>query len=293
MNGARIMTWIEGRWHRGNQPILGAADHATWLGSMVFDGARAFEGVTPDLDLHCARANESARRMGLAPHLSDGELTDIALEGVAAFPGGSELYIRPMIWARGGWASMVVPDAETTEVAVCIEEKPMPPGPAGVSLTLTRYRRPTIECMPTDVKAGCLYPNNARMLREARTRGFDNALVLDMLGNVAETATSNVFLVKGGEVFTPVPTGCFLAGITRARVIALLRADGVPVHETALAPADFETAEEIFTTGNAMKVMPVTRLEARELAPGAVARRARELYWDFAHSRSGVPAVAG
>ncbi len=284
MNAAHIMTWIDGRWHIGNIPILGAADHATWLGSLVFDGARAFDRATPDLDRHCARTNQSARRMGLEPQLSDGELTEIALEGVAAFAPGAELYIRPMIWARGGCSAMIVPDAETTQTAVCIEERPMPPGPVGISLTRTRFRRPTIECMPTDVKAGCLYPNNARMLREARARGFDNALVLDALGNVAETASANIFLVRDGEVFTPVPTGCFLAGITRERVIGLLRAEGVVVHEVSLTPADVECADEVFTTGNANKVVPVTRLEDRALPYGPVSRRARELYWDFART---------
>ncbi len=284
MNAADIMTWIDGRWHIGNLPILGAADHATWLGSLVFDGARAFEGVTPDLDRHCARTNESARRMGLAPQLSDGELTEVALEGVSEFPPGTDLYIRPMIWAKGCGHMMVMPEPETTQTALCIEARPMPPGPVGITLTRTRFRRPTIECMPTDVKAGCLYPNNARMLREARGRGYDNALVLDALGNVAETATSNLFLVRDGEVFTPVATGCFLAGITRARVIDLLRADGVRVHEVAIPPEEVDRAEEIFTTGNATKVMPVLRYEDRELPFGPIARRARALYWDFAHS---------
>ena len=75
----QIWTYFEGEWRQGNTPILGAADHATWLGSMIFDGARAFEGVTPDLDLHCARANESARRMALNPTLSDEEVTVLAL----------------------------------------------------------------------------------------------------------------------------------------------------------------------------------------------------------------------
>ncbi len=283
-NATRIMTWIEGRWHLGNLPILGAADHATWLGSLVFDGARAYDGATPDLDRHCARAIQSARRMGLAPPLSDGELTEVALEGVAAFSSDMALYIRPMLWARGGCPMMIVPDPETTMVAVCIEEKPMQAGPAGISLTLTRYRRPTIECMPTDVKAGCLYPNNARMIREARSRGFDNALVLDMLGNVAETASANVFFAKGGEVVTPVPTGCFLDGITRQRVISLLRADGVAVHEVTVRPEEVGTAEEIFTTGNANKVVPVTRYEDRTLPVGPLTRRAQALYRDFAHS---------
>ena len=160
----------------------------------------------------------------------------------------------------------------------------MPPE-QGFSLGKTRYRRPTLEVMPVDVKAGCLYPNNARMLREAQSRGFTNAIVQDMLGNVAETATSNIFMARDGEVFTPIPTGCFLNGITRQRVIKLLRADGVTVNETTLTLEDFEQADEIFATGNAIKVLPVIQLEDRHLQYGPMARRARELYWDFAHSR--------
>lgn len=285
MAGSRqIWTYFEGAWHEGNTPILGAADHGTWLGSMVFDGARAFEGVTPDLDLHCARANDSARRMGLSPSLTDEEITEIALDGLKKFAPGAELYVRPMIWARGGLDYMIPPDPETTAFAICLEEKPMPPA-TGFSITKTRYRRPTLEMMPVDVKAGCLYPNNARMLREARTKGFDNAIVLDAIGNVAETATSNIFMARDGEVFTPVPTGCFLNGITRQRVIKLLRADGVTVNETTLGLADFEQADEIFSTGNAIKVMPVTRFDDRHLQYGPMAMKARELYWDFAHSR--------
>jgi len=279
-----IRTFFEGRWHEGNTPILGASDHGAWLGSMVFDGARAFEGVMPDLDRHCARTTESARRLDLIPPVGDEELTGIAREGVGLFGPGAELYIRPMIWARGGLAMMVPPDPETTAFAVCIEARPMPPGPVGITLTTTSFRRPTIETMPVDAKAGCLYPNNARMLREARAKGFDNAIVLDMLGNVAETATSNIFMARGGEVLTPAPTGCFLDGITRQRVIGLLREDGVTVHETRLTLEDFRAADEIFTTGNAMKVMPVTRFDDRELPHGPAARRARELYWAFAHA---------
>jgi len=285
MGGNREMwTWTEGAWVEGNAPILGAGDHGTWLGSLVFDGARAFEGVAPDLDLHCARTNESARRMGLAPTHSDAALTELAHEGIGKFAPNSELYIRPMIWARDGLSNMVAPDPETTATALCIEARPMPPGPVGFSLGLTRFRRPTIETMPVNLKAGCLYPNNARMLREAQARGFDNALCLDMLGNVAETATANIFIVRDGEVLTPAPNGCFLNGITRQRVIRLLRGDGVTVHETTLSVAEMQMADEIFSTGNAQKVMPVTRFEDRDLAYGPMTKRARELYWAFAHA---------
>jgi len=160
----------------------------------------------------------------------------------------------------------------------------MPPA-SGFSICRTRFRRPTMDCAPVDVKAGCLYPNNARMLREANSKGFQNAIVLDAIGNVAETATSNIFMARDGEVFTPIPTGCFLNGITRQRVIRLLRADGVKVHETTLTLEDFEQADEIFATGNAIKVQPIIRFADRHLQFGPMARRARELYWDFAHGR--------
>jgi branched-chain amino acid aminotransferase len=138
--------------------------------------------------------------------------------------------------------------------------------------------------MPVDAKAGCLYPNNSRALFAAQSRGFDNAVVCDMLGNVAELATSNVFMAKGGVVYTPIPNGTFLAGITRQRVISLLNQSGVKVIETTLSYQDFETADEIFATGNYSKVVPVTRISDRVLEFGPLYKRARELYWSFAHS---------
>ena len=156
--------------------------------------------------------------------------------------------------------------------------------PKGFSITLSPFRRPTIDTMPVDAKAGCLYPNNSRSLFEAQERGFDNAIVCDMLGNVAELATSNIFMAKSGVVFTPIPNGTFLAGITRQRVIGLLRGAGVKVIEKTLAYHDFEQADEIFATGNYSKVVPVTRIGNRPLQFGPLYTKARELYWSFAHS---------
>jgi branched-chain amino acid aminotransferase len=136
----------------------------------------------------------------------------------------------------------------------------------------------------TEAKAGSLYANNARIMAYARNRGYSNALSLDIDGNVAETASTNVFLARDGVVFTPVPTGCFLNGLTRQRVIGLLRADGVEVAETSLTLEDFRKADEIFATGNIAKVMPVSKLEDRDLGIGPLSKRARDLYWDFALS---------
>lgn len=281
---AQIWTWYEGEWREGNAPLIGAAEHGAWLGSLVFDGARAFDGLVPDLDLHCARVNESARRMGLNPTTSDEEITAIAREGIQKFAPGTPLYIRPMIWAKTGGRFMIMPDPDSAAFALCIEEKPMAEA-NGMTLATTQFRRPTPDCMPVDAKAGCLYPNNARMIREAVSRGFQNAIVRDAIGNVAETATANIFMVRDGEVLTPIPSGCFLNGITRQRTIGLMREDGITVHEQTLTMDDFINADEIFTTGNAMKIMHVTQLEDRHLQYGPLSRRARELYWDYAASQ--------
>ena len=122
------------------------------------------------------------------------------------------------------------------------------------------------------------------MIREARAKGFQNALVQDFAGNVAELATANVFFVKDGHYFTPVANGTFLAGITRQRVIGLLRAAGETVHEVTLSVDDFRAADEIFSTGNISKVVPVIGFDAKTFEFGPAARRARALYWDWAHS---------
>lgn len=280
---SRTWTWFDNGWHEGNPGLMGPRTHASWLGSTVFDGGRVFEGVMPDIDRHAARVNRSALSMGLQPTMTPEAIVDLAREGAAKFGPDAELYVKPMYWGEADGPSSIIPDPASTRFCLCLYEAPMSK-PGGFSLTTTPYRRPTIETMPTDAKAGCLYPNNARVLRDAKARGFDNALVCDMLGNVAETATSNVFLVKDGVVKTPAANGTFLSGITRQRVIGLLRGAGYTLEETSLRIADFHDADEIFVTGNYSKVMPVLRIEERALPPGPVFSQARKLYWEFAHA---------
>ena len=147
---------------------------------------------------------------------------------------------------------------------------------------MSPYRRPTPESAPTDAKASCLYPNGARAVGDAAKRGFDNAVVRDANGAVAEFATSNLFLAKDGVCLTPASNGTYLAGITRSRVIGLLRDEGIEVQEVNVRPKDLDEADEIFSTGNYSKVTPVTRYEDRQLQPGPMFQKAREMYMDFA-----------
>ncbi len=282
--GTRIVTWFDGRWHDGDPAVMRAADHGTWQGTLVFDGARAYEGVTPDLELHCARVVRSAETMGLASPLDAPEIEALIREGVRRHGSERPLYLRPMMWSTEATPALIDAVPESTVLAVCIEDLPFrEPGP--MTLTVSPFRRPSPDAALCEAKAACHYPNNARVVREARARGFHNALSLDQQGNVAETASTNVFLVRDGVVETPAANGTFLNGITRQRVIGLLRDDGVEVRESTLAVADFAEADEIFLTGNANKVVPVTRFEAREIGAGPVAARARALYHAFAHQR--------
>ena len=282
---ADSITWIyvDGDWYEGNVPIVGPRSHVMWLGSSVFDGARWFEGISPDLDLHAARVNASALALGLQPTKTPEEIVALTWDGLKKFDGRTAVYIRPMYWAEGGGYMGVPADPASTRFLLCLYESPMLP-PGGFSLGVSPFRRPTMETMPTNAKAGCLYPNNGRAILDAQARGYENALVLDMLGNVAETASSNIFMVRDGVVFTPPANGTFLSGITRARTISLLREAGVTVVETALRVDDFRSADEIFSTGNYSKVVPVSRFEERDMQPGPVAAKARKLYWDWAHS---------
>ncbi len=266
---------------------MGVRSHGAWLASTVFDGARLFEETAPDLDLHCARINRSAKAIGLNPTMTPEAIQALVKDGLKKFGSSKALYVKPMYWGEGEGPSTIIADPDDIGFALCLFEADMPV-PGGFSVTSTRFCRPTFTSMPTDSKAGCLYPNNARALKEAKAKGFDNALVCDALGNVAETATSNVFMAKDGVVKTPVINGTFLNGITRQRVINLLRQDGHTVEETTLSYSDFQQADEIFISGNYSKVMPVLKIDDRSLQPGPFYSKARKLYWAYAHATGGL-----
>ncbi len=279
--------YFNGQWAEGEVPLMTSATNAAWLANAVFDGARAFEGVAPDLDLHCQRVIRSAEGLLMKPTLTGEQVLALAREGIAKFPADAPLYIRPMFWAESG---LVAIDPDSTRFALVISKMPLPDPNKGFSLCLSPYRRSTPEQMPTHAKAACLYPIAGMAIADAKKRGFDNAVMRDLVGNVAELTAQNIMLVKDGVVHTPVPNGTFLNGITRQRVIGLLRDAGVVVAERTIRPEELLEADEIFSTGNHGKVVPCVRYESRTLEAGPMYRKARELYWAFAHSRSAVSA---
>ncbi len=274
----RSLTYHDGLWHEGNPPLLGPMDHGWWMASSVFDGARAIGGLAPDLDRHCARVVRSAESVGITPEIDAGAIEALCWEGIGRFDPDAELYIRPMFYFTDGF---VMPDYAAARFLLTLFESPLPKW-RGMTACLVPFRRPAPDMAPTRAKASCLYPNVVRCMRAAREKGYDTALVLDPGGNVAEFATNNLFMAKDGVVKTPAENGCFLAGITRSRIIALLRSAGVRVEEATLSVADVLAADEVFLTGNHSKVLPVTRVEQRDYPIGPMAGLARKLYFEFA-----------
>ncbi len=263
-----------GEW-RNEQPLVsGPLDLAFWSGNTVFDGARAIAGCTPDLDRHCERMVRSAAAIGMTCPLTAEEIHKLCIEGLEMLPADRDYYIRPMVFCSGG---SILPETGDIQFTLAIFEAPLPSENAGKAI-LASVRRPAPDQAPTDAKAGALYPNSQRARREAMEKGFNLAVVRDHEGNVAEFSHANLWFAKDGVAVTPKPNGTFLDGITKNRVIQLLTEAGIPVEQRTVTPADLDTADEIFMTGNMGKVQSVTGWEARELQPGPIFRTAHDLY---------------
>ena len=272
-------TFFDGNWHTGNFKIFGVEEKSSWLGMSTFDGARSFDGVEPDLDLHCKRSIRSAKVLGMNPDIQWEEIFDIVQDGLAKFTTKSQLYIRTEFWDLSSLRGIGL---NGTGFAVILSEMPLtrPSFTANVS----KFVRPGPDQAPTDAKASCLYPNSLLAISTAKKEGFDNCVTLDPWGNVAEFTMSNIFMVKGKKVYTPIPNRTFLNGITRQRVIKLLRNDGYKIIEKTITPRFLRKADEIFSTGNAQKIQSITKFEDHILGEDKVAKRAWELYLEFAHS---------
>jgi branched-chain amino acid aminotransferase len=217
----------------------------------------------------------------MEPPVTAGEIERLAREGVKLFAPGTHLYIRPFFWAVDGDLHA---DPASTRFALSIAEAAMPE-PTGMRVTLSPMRRPTPETAPTSAKAVALYAHSGLAQAEAKKRGFNDAVMLDQLGHVAELTGANLWIVKDGTAITPIPNGTFLNGITRQRLVKLLTAAGIPVIERTVRYDEVLQADEIFATGNYAKVLPITGIEDRTLPYGPITQKARTLYWEFAKSQ--------
>ena len=279
MKQLKTINFFEDKWVDNNPRIIGPLSHGSWMGSPVFDGGRCFDGFAPDLMEHCERVIRSAQAMLMNPPTSSVEIYEIAKIGIKKLGREKDLYIRPLIWAEDSMGLLRC-DPDSAKFCISIIEMPMPTE-EGFSACITKYTRPTALSAPTDAKAACLYPNGARAMQYAFENGFDNAVILDPLGYIAEFASSNLFSVINDEVYTPEDNGTFLAGVTRKRVLELCKALGIVVHECKLTVEMLMNSSEIFSTGNYGKVMHLNNLDGKLFESGKFFKKIKKAYWDY------------
>jgi branched-chain amino acid aminotransferase len=270
MNGTMV-PWRDARIH--------VLTHALHYASCVFEGERVYDGRIFKLREHTLRLADSAQKLGFdLPH--DIATLEQACRQVVAANGISDGYVRPLAW-RG--PEMMGVSAQNCRINVAIAAWTWPAyftpeaRLKGIRMTRALYDRPAPNTAPTQSKAAGLYMICTLSKHEAEAKGYDDALMLDYRGYLAEGTGANLFLVIGGKLHTPLPD-CFLDGITRQTVIGLARSRGIEVIERHIKPEELSDAKEVFLTGTAVEVTPVREIDAYRFEVGAITR---QLITDF------------
>ena len=272
------IVWFDGEWNDGTKPIMSTMSQSYMHGSTIFDGARAYNGSIPDLHKHCERLINSSKIFGLNLPISKEKLIDLCKEGADLFEKDSELYIRPSIFCEDGF---LIPDAQSSKLAITIFRAPMP-SKKGFTAMLSNLRRPHPKMAPTLAKASSLYANTSLALSEASKNGYDNVVMRDGNENIVEFGSANLFMVKNGRILTPEWNKTFLNGITKKRVISLLQQKGIEVNEQAITLDQLLNADEVFSTGNFGKVLPVIKIDNTYYEVGDITITSISLYQEYA-----------
>ena len=266
--------WFNGELVPWRSAELHVLTHALHYASSVFEGIRAYGGKPFKLHEHSERLVLSAQIMDMElPYTAD-QLTAATLETVRA-NNISEGYVRPVAW-RGSEEMGVAARTATVHVAIASWVWPqyfsLEARLKGISMLMSKWRRPNPATAPVKAKAAGLYMICTLGKHEAERAGYDDALFLDWRGRVAEATGANIFFVFDGEIHTPLPD-CFLDGITRRTVIELAKKQGYKIVERVIMPEEMADAQECFLTGTAIEVTPVRAIgEECKFTPGDVCR---------------------
>ncbi len=273
--------WLNGEMVPWGDAKVHVLTHGLHYGSSVFEGERFYGGRVFKLAEHGARLVNSCRIMGMDSPYSAEEL-DRAAEATVRASGLADGYLRRVIW-RGSEMMGVAAQASRINVAMAAWDWPSYFSPdaleQGLRLSISDWRRPAPDCAPSEAKAAGLYMICTLSKHAAEQAGYDDALMFDYRGQVAEATGANVFFVKDGALHTPTPD-CFLDGITRRMVMELARRRGIPVIERAIAPEELESFEQCFLTGSAAEVSPVSQIGPYHFEVGALTRQMLRDYHD-------------
>jgi branched-chain amino acid aminotransferase len=263
-------------WRSANVHVL---THGLHYASSVFEGERAYNGRIFKGTEHSKRLEFSATTLGMKLPYSTAEL-DAAKRLTLEKNGLTDAYLRPVAW-RGSEMMGVSAQANTIHVAIAVWEWPSyfsaEAKMKGIRLTLSDWRRPSPESAPVHAKAAGLYMICTLAKHKAEAAGYQDALMYDYRGYVAEATGANVFLAIDGKLHTPT-ADCFLNGLTRQTAIELARRNGIEVIERHIQPDELAKATEVFLTGTAAEITPVGEIGPHRFTPGQICKTVMDAY---------------
>ena len=254
--------WLNGKFIKWRDANIHVLNHGLHYASCVFEGLRIYNGKIFKLDEHIERLFNSAKILDLDIPYDHEKVVDITKE-IIVKQNVSDGYVRPVVW-RGSEMMAISAKKGSTNLAIAAWEWPSYFSPEklleGIKLNVSKWLRPSPESAPTDSKAAGLYMICSLSKHEAEKLGFDDALMLDYRGYVAEATGANIFFVKDNELFTPI-ADCFLNGITRQTVVEIAKENKIKTHEKHFELDFLKTCDEVFLTGTAVEITPVSCIE--------------------------------
>ena len=271
--------WFNGQFVAWRDAKVHVLTHGLHYGSCVFEGVRVYNGKIFKLREHSERLIKSAELLGFESPYSADELDKATLETVAK-QGITNGYIRPVAW-RGSEMMAISAQRTTIHVAIAAWEWPSyfssEARERGLKLQISQWQRPAPNTAPTASKAAGVYMICTMSKHAAEKDGFDDALMLDYRGYIAEATGANLFFIINGEIHTPKPD-CFLDGITRRTVMDLARAAGYTVVERHIKPEELKDVSETFLTGTAAEVTPIGKIGEQIFPVGPITKRLMDDY---------------
>jgi len=288
MENKEGLIWYNGDLVDWKDAKLHLLSHGLHYASSVFEGERAYSGKIFKLNEHTERLLDSASQLDLNVPYTLSEIK-AACCLVLEKNNLTDAYIRPIIWRGAETMGVSAPNSKI-HCAIAVWEWPSYFSPEdklkGIKLTLSKWKRPSPETIPCKAKAAGLYMICTLSKQEAESRGYDDALMLDWKGQVAEATGANIFFIIGNEIHTPVPD-CFLDGITRRTVIEIAKVQGLKIIERKIEIDELSDFEQCFITGTAAEVTPVSEIDNFNFSVGDQIMKLSDSYIDLVNNWDG------
>jgi branched-chain amino acid aminotransferase len=288
-----LLVYFNGKFVPNNEARTSVYDHGFLYGDGVFEGIRAYNGRVFRLEEHLNRMYDSAKAIDLTIPISRMEMKNAIIETLKKNKL-KDAYIRPIVTRGDGDLGLDPRKCPKPNVFIITQEWGAMYGDLyekGLTAVTVGIRRNAPEALPPNIKS-MNYLNNILAKIEANAKGGDEAIMIDVHGNVSEGSGDNIFIVKNHKVLTP-PTLNNLRGITRAAAIELAIEDGIEVIETNLGLFDIYTADEVFVTGTAAEIAPVTKVDGRLIddgKPGKITKKLMSAFKDMT-KQEGTPII--